>query len=295
VGGWLTGTGMKRASTAAIGALALLAAAGCSSGSGSNAAPPQAETPARAVQLAASVAGQVNSFTATLDLNLTLTTGTSGAESVAGAGTVSEVVHPLLGEFTFSTLKAAGISLPGGMSEIITPNEIYIKLAELTSLLHTDKQWLGLPVSSASSAAGLNLGSLFSQSDTSNPLTITQLLAAATDVKMVGTGTMDGVPVTEYTGTYTLATALDKLPASVRSATSAAFKQSGLGAAKARFTVWIDAQHIVRKEITVLASSTFSESITITVTSVNQPVTITPPSAGQVYTITSADLDSGGI
>lgn len=293
--GWLAGTGCRRASTVVIGALAL-AAAGCSSGSGSSAAPPQSKTPVQEVQLAASTAGTVNSFAASISMDITTKGGSTGAQSVTLAGTVSEVVRPsLLGEFTFSTLQADGTSLPGGMSEIITPSEIYVKMTELSPLLHTDKQWLGLSVSSLSSSSGVNLGTLFSQPDTSNPLTMTQLLAGASDVRKVGTGTVDGVPVTEYTGSYAMATALGKLPASVRSAASSAFKKAGLDSATAKFTVWIDAQHIVRKDTTVVTSSTFSMSLTTTVTSVNQSVTITPPPASQVYPVSAADLSSGGI
>jgi hypothetical protein len=294
VGGLLSGAGWKRASIAVIGVL-MASAAGCSSGASSSsaAAPatPAQTTPVQEVQLAASTAGTVSSFSATISLGIT-TKGTSlGSQSVSMAGTLSEEVHPLRVEAAFSALQAAGLSL-GGMSEILTPDEIYLKLPELSTLLHTAKPWLGLPVSSLSSGSGLNLNSLFSQSDTSNPLTMAQLLAGAKDVKAVGTGTVDGVPVTEYTGTFALASAVDRLPASERSAVNSAFKQVGLTTGTARFTVWIDAQHIVRKDDTVLESSTFSENISMTVTSVNQPVAITSPPASQVYPLSSADMGS---
>ena len=296
MGGLLTASGSKRVSVTALGAvlaLAALAAAGCSKGTSSNAAVPQSRTPAQEIQLAASTAETVNSFTATLSLVLNTKAASLGAESVTVAGTMSEEVHPSrLSEFTFSTLKAAGVSLPGGLSEITTPTEVYVQQSELSMLLHTDKQWLGLPVSALSSSSGFNLGSLFSQSDTSSPLTMTQLLAGATGVRKVGTGTVDGVPVTEYTGTYSLATSLGKLPASVRNSASSAFKQAGLDSGTASFTVWIDAQNIVRKDTTVLTSSTFSENVTFTVTGVNQPVTITAPPASQVFTVTAAELSS---
>ena len=295
MGGLLTVTGSKRMSVTAMGgvlALVALAAAGCSKGTSLSAAV-QSRTPAQEIQLAASTAETVNSFTATINMDLSANVAGIGAEGVTVAGTVSEVVHPSrLSQFTFSTLKAEGVSLPGGLSEITTPNEIYVQQSELSMLLHTDKQWLGLPVSALSNSSGINLGSLFSQPDTSSPLTMTQLLAGATGVRKVGTGTVGGVPVTEYTGTYSLATSLDKLPASVRSEASSAFKQAGLDSGTAKFTVWIDAQNIVRKDITAISSSTFSENVTTTVTGVNQPVTITAPPASQVYTVTAAELGS---
>jgi hypothetical protein len=295
VGRLLTGTGSKRMSVTAMGgvlALAALAAAGCSRGTSPSAAV-QSRTPAQEIQLAASTAETVNSFTATISVDLKTKGASLGAESVTVAGTMSEEVHPSrLSEFTFSTLKAAGVSLPGGLSEITTPTEVYVQQSELSMLLHTNKQWLGLPVSALSSSSGFNLGSLFSQSDTSSPLTMTQLLAGATGVRKVGTGTVDGVPVTEYTGSYSLATSLDKLPASVRNSASSAFKQAGLDSGDASFTVWIDAQNIVRQETTEISSSTFNENVTFTVTGVNQPVAITAPPASQVFTITAGDLGS---
>jgi hypothetical protein len=158
--------------------------------------------------------------------------------------------------------------------------------------LHTSKQWLGLSVSALSGSSGIDLGSLFGESDTSNPLTQAQLLAGATDVKKAGTGTVDGVAVTEYTGSYALSAAIAKLPANVRSNVNSAFKQAGLQSGTAKFTVWIDAQNIVRKDITVIDSSAFHETLTTTVTSVNQPVTVTAPPASQVYQISTGDLGS---
>jgi len=297
VGGWLTTAGPRRGSTAlVIGVLAAIAAAGCSSAAGSGAATAQGTaqgSPAQAVALAATAAGTVNSFTATVGLDLTMINSTTGNQRVTVSGTVSEAVRPsTLAEFSFDTLQVAGVSLPGGMSEIVTPNEIYLKQSDLSMLLHTSKQWFGLSVSSVSGRGGLNLNSLLGESDTSNPLTQAQLLAGATGVKDVGTGTVKGVPVTEYTGSYSLSAALAKLPANVRGTVSSAFKQSGLDSGTAKFTVWIDAQHIVRKDITALSSSTFNETLTTTVTSVNQPVNITAPSAGQVYPLSVSDLGS---
>ena len=47
------------------------------------------------------------------------------------------------------------------------------------------------------------MGQLF-QKMASNPMSQTQFLAAANNVRKVGTGVIGGVPVTEYTGTISM-------------------------------------------------------------------------------------------
>jgi hypothetical protein len=287
----------------ATGTIAVLAAGvtGCS-GSGSSAAQPTApggqqtaHTAQQAVQLAASTADSVNSFEATISVQATADagSGTGGTSAFHLAGTVTEQIHPsLLAKADYSTFTVAGQSLAEGMSEIITANAVYVKLSLLTQALHTSKPWLEVPFSSLKSGKGQSLSSLLRQLQTSNPLTQTKLLAGATDVKKVGTGTIDGVPVTEYTGSYSMTQALAKLPASLRASLSQDIEKAGFKSA--RFTVWVDGQHQVRKSIITEAGSSFTETVTTTVTSINQPVSIQVPSASQTTTLPASALSPGG-
>jgi hypothetical protein len=287
-------TGMSR--LAAAGAIVIIAAgvAGCASG-GSPAGKPgttstaaAAQSPEQAIQLAASTARDINSFTATMSLQGSI--GTSG-EAFNLAGTISEQLHPsVLAEADYSTFSAAGQSIPGGMSEIITTSSLYMKLAILTQELHTTKPWIEIPFSALTKASGVDISSLFSQLQTNSPLDQSQLFAGAENVKKAGTGVVDGVPVTEYTGTVSMSRALDKLPASLRNTFGQDIEKAGI--TSVRFTEWVDGQHQVRKTTVTESGSAITETITTTITSINQPVTIQVPPASQTNSLPASILNS---
>jgi hypothetical protein len=281
---------------AAAGAIVIIASAvaGCASGgspagkSGTTSTASAAQSPEQAIQLAASTARDVNSFTATMSIQGS--TGSAG-EAFDLAGTVSEQLHPsVLAEANFSTFSAAGESIPGGMSEIITTSTLYMKLAILTQELHTTKPWIAIPFSALSKASGVNISSLFSQLETSSPLDQSQLFTGAENVKTAGTGVVDGVPVTKYTGTVSMSKALAKLPASLRTTFGQDIEKAGISSV--RFTEWVDAQHHVRKTTVTESGAAITETITTTVTSINQPVDIPVPSPSQTNALPASVLNS---
>jgi hypothetical protein len=261
----------------ATGALAVLAA-GCASASHNGAAAkPSAVTAQQEIQLAAKNARLATSFSADISVQA------SGADSVNVSGTMRETTTPsLLADADFSTFSAAGHSLPGGMEEILTSNAIYMRMSVFSQM--TGKKWIKLPYSEiAKATGGLNLGQLVQQAQTSSPLVQTQLLAGATDVRTVGHGVIDGVPVTEYSGSYTMSAAMARLPSSFRAKFGQMIEQAGIGSAD--FKVWVDAQHQARKIIVTEQGSTISETVTMVTTSVNQPVNVQLPSAGETATV----------
>lgn len=286
--------GMSR--LAAAGAIAILASgvAACSSagslGSKSTGSGQQVQTPQQAIQLAAKTSRAVNSFAANMSVRI-VSSGSAGTVNLAG--TITEQLHPsLLAEADYSTFGVTGQSFPGGMNEIITPTSVYIKLGMLTQALHTSKPWIAISFSALSKATGVNLTSLFSQLQTSSPLNQSQLFAGATNVRQVGTGVVNGVPVTEYTGSVSMSKALAKLPASLRTSLGADIEKAGISSAK--FTEWLDAQHQVRKVIVTETGSSLSETITTTVTSINQPVSVQVPPASQTATLPASFLNTAG-
>jgi len=117
----------------------------------------------------------------------------------------------------------AGQSLPGGIEEIINSSVIYLKLAQVAK--ETGKAWVEIPASELSEISGGNLGQLL-QNNNSDPLVQTQMLASSTNVKKVGTTTLNGVPVTEYAGTYPISAGLARLPASERTKVSSSCRRS---------------------------------------------------------------------
>jgi len=271
---------------AGIGAITILAA-GCAAlghtaTSGSGAVTPQSAQ--QTIRLAAFNAQQVNSFSTTISG----TVGVSGS-TVQLAGTIQEQTNPSVeAEANFTTLSGAGLSLPGGASEIITSKAVYIKVSELSQALRTSKPWLEMPLSSLSTATGINFGSLLREAQANNPLTQTQMLTASPDVRKVGTGTVNGVPVTGYAGTFSIAKGLAELPAAARKSVASQLASAGLSTA--HFTVWLDAQNQVRKITVSLTSSKLTETVSETITSVNQPVTITVPTSSETYVLPSSIL-----
>lgn len=279
-----------RSRLAAAGAIVIIASgvAGCASGGGTSKTTSAAQTPEQAIQLAASTSRNVDSFTANMSIQAS-SAAAGGAFNLAG--TVDEQLHPsVMAEADFGSFTAAGQSFPGGMSEIVTTSSLYLKLSMLSQALHTNKPWLEIPFSAVSKASGVNISALFSQLQTSSPLDQSQLFAGAQNVKEVGTGTVGGVPVTEYTGSVLMSKAITRLPADLRASIGQALQKAGIKSV--RFTEWVDAQHHVRKTTVTETGSAITETISTTITSINQPVTIQVPAASQTSQLPASILSS---
>jgi hypothetical protein len=274
----------------AAGATAILAAAlaGCAASSSGTAAGNSSGTvaastpssPLNAVQVASKTTSGASSFTGTMSLRATAKSGSSGGQNVDMTATMAEQLHPsLLSQVQVGSLSAAGQTLPGGLDEIVTPSTLYLKWSFLTQELHLSKPWIRVPFSSMSKSTGINFSQLLSQSTSSSPLDESQLLAGASDVRKVGTGTVNGVAVTEYTGTLSLSKTVQKLSGSLKSQVQKEISTAGLSTAT--FTVWIDARNTMRKAIIVENGTDLTETITVTIDTINQPVNISVPAAGQ--------------
>jgi hypothetical protein len=275
---------------AAIGAIAILAA-GCSgagtspsaSGGGTKAGAVAQPTPQQALLLAAHTSENVNTVSATVSVQASTPSGTLNV-----AGTVDERLHPsLTGEVNFTTFSVAGQSAPGGLAEIITTDAVYMKYSQLTQGLHTTKPWAEIQLKSLG-ATGSALSSLLTEAQSDNPVTQTELLAHSKTVHKVGTGVVDGVPVTEYAGTYSMSQALATLPASVRSTLSQDISSSGISSA--HFTIWLDAQQHPRKIVVTETGTSVSETITEDNIVLNPPVNVQLPTSAETYVVPASDL-----
>jgi hypothetical protein len=284
----------------AAGLSAVLAAAlaGCAAaGSGTAATSSPAHTaasssPLDAVHLAAKTTSGASSFTGTMSLQATAKSGATGSGSVSMTATMAEQVRPSLqAEVQIGTLSAAGSALPGGMTELITPSNFYMKWPFLTQELHLAKPWLVIPVSALSKSSGVDLSQIFSQATSSSPLNESQMLAGASRVRKVGTGTIDGVPVTEYTGTVSIDKGMQYLSGSAKTAMEKEVASAGLSTAT--FTVWVDSQQVMRKAVITENGTALTEVITVTITSLNRPVSIPIPAASQTTSLPAGDL--GGL
>jgi hypothetical protein len=282
----------------AAGATAILAAAlaGCAAagsgtaatGSGTKAAAPA--SPLDAVKLAAKTTGGASSFTGTISVQATAKSGASGSGAVSMNATMAEQVHPLRAEMEFESMSAAGQTLPGGMAEVITPSNVYLKWSVLTQELHTSKPWLLIPVSALSKSSGVNLSQLASQAANSSPLNTSQLLGGASGVRKVGTAAIGGVPVTEYTGTVSLDKGIQFLAGSARASMQKQVAAAGL--TTGTFKVWVDGQSVMRKLVMTENGTALTEVVSVTVTSLDKPVNIQIPAADQTTAMPSSALGS---
>ena len=289
-------TPLCAAGLTAIAAAALAGCAAAGSGTAATGTGPSAaaaSSPLDAVQLAAKTTGGASSFTGTMSLRVTAKPGAASSGNVSMTATMAERLRPsLLAEVQIGTLSAAGQSLPGGLAEVVTPSNIYLKWSLLSQELHTGKPWLVVPVSAVSKSSGINLSQLFSQATSSSPLNESQLLTGATGVRKVGTGTIDGAAVTEYTGTVSLSKGMQYLTGSARSAMQKEITAAGL--TTATFTVWVDGQRVMRKAVMTESGTAVTEVITVSISSLNQPVSIQVPAADQTAPLPSDALGSVG-
>jgi hypothetical protein len=269
-------------------AAAALTAAGCTTSAASKPAgsgqAASSVSAAQAIKLAASHAQRVTSFAAGFDVK------TTGTEATSISGTMEERNQPsLLLVMNFATFSLQGQSVPGGIEEIINSSDIYLKMAELSRV--SGKPWIRMPLSGASKVTGVNLGQLFQQAEGNNPLVQTQMLASSTNVRKVGTASIDGVQTTEYTGSYPVSAGLAKLPADLRAKVTPQLQAMDLQSES--FRVWLDNQQQVRKLTTSGQGAKEQVTSSIQITGINQPVSVTLPPASQTATVPASALGNG--
>jgi hypothetical protein len=295
---------MSRVRGAQLGAIAItagaIAVAGCSTASSNNAASGQASgsasasastssggspgggsvTAAEAIQEAAQHAQKATSFAADV------TVQTTGTATSTISGTLQQETEPSpLAVADFGSVTVQGQQIQGGMQEIVNSSGVYLKMSQLAK--QTGKPWIEIPASDLSKVTGASFGQLL-QNGENDPLLQTQMLSSSKDVKKVGTATINGVPTTEYTGTYPITAGLAKLPAASRSKIASQLQAMGL--TTEHFTVWLDDQQQVRKVVTSAKGTSEQLATTVVVTSVNQPVSAAIPAKSQIATVPASEL-----
>jgi hypothetical protein len=279
---------------AGLAVIAAMAVAGCatssSSAAGGGSSPAAPVRPLDAVKLAAKTTEQVNSFTASMNIQISRKPGAASATSPSGDAqitmTVEEQVHPtLLVSVNVRSLNIEGASA-GGPSWIVTPTTIYLKSSGLTQQLHLAKPWLVIPVSTFGKS-GLDLTQLMDQATANGLLADSQLLTEATSVRRVGTGRISGVPVTEYTGTVSLSSALPHLSAAAKTVVEQLKATDGI--TTETFTIWVDGNNLLRQVVSIAAGKAMTKT-TMTVTRINQPADIVLPPASETTPLPAGAL-----
>ena len=258
--------------TAAVSAVALAAIAGCSStGHGTAAAPAKPTAAQGAIRLAASHSQQVNSLTATLDVHA------GGATTGTMTGTVQIQLKPVkLIEAKFDLAPAGSARIH--LAEILTSKAVYFEDPSYAKSI--GKPWVKASIAGLSSRAGVSLGALLQNLESSNPLDQATLFTSSTDVHLVGTTKMGGVAMTEYAGSYSPSKAFKALSAAQRALIGPMLRS--IGTNPVHFRVWIDGQHLIRKAETTDSVGGRIVTTSFDVTAINQPVRVKLPPAHDV-------------
>jgi len=222
------------------------------------------ETAAQAIQAAADQAKKINSYSIRMDESLTGAT----AEHITGNM-----------QFRLKPALLAQVSLnipPASVNEILTTRVAYLKIPGLGS---TGKPWVKLSLA-GKNGMGAALGQLLQSAENSNPANQTLALTASKDLRKTGTEVVNGIPTTRYTGSYSVADEMKKLPPALRKMTSQSI--AALGITKVHFTIWIDGKHQMRRVITVEKGSSSTITTKLDIIAINQPVNVTLPPPSQV-------------
>lgn len=291
----------RSAAIAGLSAAALIVLAACSAGSkpastsGSPSAGPAGSqsantsgtiqmTPGQVLFDAAAKAHQVTSATETLSVR------TTGAVSLTTSGTIVFRMKPALLVSGNLTMTVAGTATKIKM--YITGKAMYVNEAALS--LQAGKPWVQINLSDLGvidGSTGAGLAQMVQSLQNNDFASQAQLFTAAKNARVVGEQIIDGVPTTEYAGSFVASEAIKVLPAGFRAALTPALRALGNGVV--RFHEWVDGQHYLRKITEVETVKGETTTIMINITGINRPVNITLPPASQTYLLQESGPVSG--
>jgi hypothetical protein len=260
---------------AAVAAVAAITVAGCkpgvytssSSGSGS-----QSGMSSSALSLAAQQTQQIRSFSADVQIQAT------GALNATLTGTLHEVTTPS----PVMSLRANAGAL-GNIRVIVSNGMAYLKSP---FLMHAyGKPWVMGSMNSMSSTSGLNLGPLLGLLSTSSPLVQVPLFSQGSNIRMMGHSMMNGSPMSEWGGHYMLSNVMGSLNSSLQPSFQSVMNS---GISMTRFRTWMDSAHQVRKLVLIEIGNNTKITITLVITSINQPMHIRMPSTTLIFILGGA-------
>jgi hypothetical protein len=271
---------------AAVAGVIVIFAAGCSS-PGTTAKPARPAPPVSARQAIALSAHNVASWRS--DISTTTITGTDGGARISFASALREESGPF-NELAVTSYKRDGKDvLPGGSDSVVTPTVYYIRAAAASRYFHTAKPWVELsPAALLTASARIRNSTPGSPSAFSgDPMAGVGLIATSTDVRAVGTGSVNSVPATEYEGTYSVASGVAYIKATLGSPQGAQALQqaTAMGLTTIRFRAWLGPQQRPLKLVLIEAGTHANLTVTQTIVSINQPASIQFPLASETYIV----------
>lgn len=184
---------------------------------------------------------------------------------------------PLAGRITLSRLTGNGQSLKGEVTELMTPNAMYLKSPQLTAA--TGKPWAVLRFDDLAAASGVDLRQMIAQAQQMNPADYINQLVKAGDIRQVGNEIERGVPTVHYSGTVPISTSLAHFTGATRALMSRAMRSTGIRTSQV--DVWIDSRGLVRRATSSAQSESSSVQVEMQVVAYDVPVPLTPPPAAQ--------------
>jgi hypothetical protein len=277
-----------RAQILPIGLVAALAASGCgaeesakkAAGDAKNALDPVAQaaetTSAQKGGIAMTVKGEVD-----VDGQSVPMTG-SGVQDRAGKK----------GTFTFTT-QAAGKTMK--IDEIIIDKVVYMH-SDLFSQVPGAKKWMKLDLRAQAAKEGIDLDAL--GGDTAqDPAAVLDYLKGAGTSEKVGTATVNGTRTTRYHVVVDLRKAASKSKDPDAAKTVEKLIQT-TGTSTLPIDVWVDDQHLVRREKVAYSSTAAGKQVaftmTIDMTKYGAPVDVQAPPADQVSDFSDLLKAAGG-
>jgi hypothetical protein len=218
--------------------------------------------------LAADQTQEVNSLAATVSVQIKV----GGITDWTAAGSIVAQLKPTLLVEDSATMSIDGHSTH--FTEIISGQTLYLKPP--APFAQAGKPWVKTPSSQISGQTGSGLSQLVQTAQNGNPVRQVQMLSGSKNVRAAGTQVIDGIRTTHYVGSVAAPSADNPDPAQLSGAVP--------------FSVWIDAQHHVRKLNYTQNFGGEQMTLTMTLTGINQPVHIMLPRPRRVALLPAGSI-----
>jgi hypothetical protein len=279
------GAGRRRATGAALAALALAGGAvACSKGGTADGSPRM--TPAAAVAKAANNAEDITSLRYRMAGKIP-EQGRIEAEA-------SMSLKPIAMSMKMTALDAGADS--GQVELRMVDGALYMGGGEEAAKEMDGKHWIKFDISGKDGGSGGVDSSKMQDQVQQNPAQESTFLTGSKDVKKVGTEQVGGVATTHYKGTVTLdefRAGLKKEDKTTRETREKSLKQyEDMGVDKLTMDMWIDGDDHAKKFRMRAAADKGPLDMTITFLDLNKPVTVEAPPAGDTVDLAESLRDT---
>jgi hypothetical protein len=186
------------------------------------------------------------------------------------------------------TVTASGRQIP--VDTIVTGNVLYMRSPVFAQTLTGGKQWIKVDLAELAKQRGTDLSSFLNASPT--PTNALAYLAGATDVKKVGSESVQGAKSTHYNVTVDLQRAASRAQGDVRASLERVISQSRLKTLP--LDVWVDGSGYIRKvNYEEHAGGAQPAEVTMELHDFGTSVSIKPPPSGAVVDLMKT-LQQGG-